>query len=107
MSERGLDGGLAGLLGRIGLGLLPPQSVPFVGYPLDPPRSELERLQQTAWRAWRNYEILARGDGHTLLEILAEQRGWTQGERDRAAVLWADYAAATYAAARKLAGIGV
>lgn len=70
-----------------------------------PPRSALEQLQQDAARAYRNYAVLARGDGNTLLEIIGEQRGWTRAERDAAATLWANHAAKTYAAARKLAGI--
>jgi hypothetical protein len=77
------------------------------------PRSKLEQLQQNAARAYRNYAVLARGEGDTLLEILEEstygqgvvRSGWTQAERYAAANLWARYAADAYAAARKLAGI--
>lgn len=69
-----------------------------------PPRSAVERAQQEARRAFRNYEILARGEGDTLLEMLAV-RDLNQKERDLLAARWARASAEAYAKARRLAGV--
>lgn len=68
-----------------------------------PPRSLVERAQQEARRAFRNYEILARGEGNTLLEMLAV-KNLSQKERDVLAARWARLSAEAYAKARRLAG---
>ena len=64
----------------------------------------MERAQQEARRNFRNYEIFARGEGNTLLEMLAV-RSLNQKERDFLATRWARLSAEAYAKARRLAGI--
>lgn len=87
----------------------PPVATPLLdsllkGVP-HPPRTSVERAQQEARRAFRNYEIFARGEGDTLLEMLAV-RNLTRKERDLLAARWARLSAEAYAKARRLAGIG-
>lgn len=77
----------------------------WLGLP-SPPRTEAERAQQEARRAFRYYEIFARGEGNTLFEMLA-MRDLSQKERDVLAARWARFSAAAYAKARRLAGVEV